>query len=268
MKLVQVSDLHFVPPGTRLFGIDPRERLTAAIEDINVHHADAELCLFTGDLADKGAPEAYAALREVLSALRLPYRLLVGNHDHRDRFAEAFPETPRDESGFVQSVVRSSAGDLVLLDTHEPGTAAGAFCAARQAWLRACLSDSAGRPVYLFLHHPPFDIGIPNLDRIRLLDENGFAEAIDGGADIRHIFFGHVHRPVSGSWRGIPYSALRSTVHQVPLDFGVKRSMPYCFEPPAYNVILISEDLTVVHHHDYLNREIVPPGTERYSAAE
>ncbi len=267
MKLIQVSDLHFVPPGTRLFGIDPRERLAAAIQDINAKHADAELCLFTGDLADHGVPEAYGALREVLSELRLPYRLLVGNHDDRANFAEAFPEAPRDENGFVQSVVRSGDGDLVLLDTNQLGSHAGAYCAARQAWLRARLSESAGRPVYLFMHHPPFDIGIPSLDRIRLLEEQGLAEAIEG-SDIRHIFFGHVHRPVSGSWRAIPYSALRSTVHQVPLDFGAKRSMPYSYEPPAYNVILISDGLTVVHHHDYLNLEIVPPGTERYSIAE
>ncbi len=69
MKLIQVSDLHFVPPGTLLFGLDPRARLVAAIADINLHHGDAELCLFTGDLADRGAPVAYDALRETLAAL-------------------------------------------------------------------------------------------------------------------------------------------------------------------------------------------------------
>jgi len=265
MKLIQISDLHFVPPGTRLFGIDPRARLAAAIRDINANHGDAELCLFTGDLADRGAPKAYGALREVLADLRVPYRLLIGNHDDRGNFAAAFPATPRDENGFVQSVVPSPAGDLLLLDTHEPGCPSGAYCTARQAWLRARLNEADGRPVYIFMHHPPFDIGIPSLDRIRLLEEQGFAAAIEGAVP-RHIFFGHVHRPVSGSWRGIPYSALRSTVHQVPLDFTTERSVPYSREPPAYNVILISDDLTVVHHHDFLNRDIVPPGTERYGA--
>ena len=38
MKLIQVSDLHFVPPGTLLLGLDPRARLAAAIADINRHH--------------------------------------------------------------------------------------------------------------------------------------------------------------------------------------------------------------------------------------
>ncbi len=90
MKLIQVSDLHFVPPGTRLLGLDPRARLEAAIADINRHHGDAELCLFTGDLADRGAPEAYEALRETLAALRVSYRLTIGNHDDRDKFLRAF----------------------------------------------------------------------------------------------------------------------------------------------------------------------------------
>ncbi len=272
MKLIQVSDLHFVPPGTRLFGLDPRARLAAAIADINQHHGDAELCLFTGDLADHGAPEAYQALRETLAALQLPYRLILGNHDDRGNFLRAFPEAPCDGDGFIQSVVASDAGDIVLLDTHEPGQASGSFCAQRQAWLKARLAE-AGRPVTLFMHHPPLDIGIPSLDRIGLVDKQGFAAAVTGAlegagaAPIRHIFFGHVHRPVSGSWRGIPYAALRSLVHQVPFDLVTESPVPYDHAPPAYNVIFLNDEDTVVHHHEFLDASRLPPGTERYTKA-
>ncbi len=244
MKLIQVSDLHFVPPGTLLLGLDPRARLEAAIADINRHHGDAELCLFTGDLADRGAPEAYDALRETLAALQVPYRLAIGNHDDRNAFLRAFPEAPRDEHGFVQSVEFTDAGHIVVLDTHEPGQHSGSFCAKRQAWLKARLEAAAGRPVYLFMHHPPLDIGIPSLDRIGLVDKQGFTDAVSGAADIRHIFFGHVHRPVSGSWRGIPYSALCSLVHQVPLDLVTEHPIPYDHAPPAYNVILLDGEDT------------------------
>ncbi|MFQ5774800.1 MAG: phosphodiesterase [Kiloniellaceae bacterium] len=266
MKLIQISDLHFVPPGTRLLGLDPRARLEAAIADINANHADAELCLFTGDLVDHGAPEAYAELRACLAALRPPYRLLIGNHDDRDNFRRAFPGAPRDENGFVQSVVRCSAGDLLLLDTHEPGTGAGSYCPERQAWLRARLAEAGERPAYIFMHHPPFDIGLPSLDRIRLEGPEGFAAALEG-ARIAHIFFGHVHRLVSGSWRGIPFSALRSTVHQVPLDFETEAPVPYNFEPPGYAVILLQADRVVVHHHDYMDETRAEPGRARYTPA-
>ena len=116
MKLIQLSDFHFVPPGIRLLGLDPRARLEAAIADINRHHGDAELCLLTGDLADHGAPEAYDALRETLAALQLPWRLTIGNHDNRAAFLRAFPEAPHDENGFIQSVVSTDAGPVILLD--------------------------------------------------------------------------------------------------------------------------------------------------------
>ena len=267
MKLIQVSDLHLVPPGLRLLGLDPRARLEAAIADINANHGDAEMCLLTGDLADRGAPEAYDILRECLGGLDLPYRLLIGNHDDRDTFRRAFPEAPCDESGFVQTVVHASAGDLILLDTHEPGRGSGTFCAPRQAWLTARLAEAAGRPAYLFMHHPPFDIGIPTMDAIRLEAPEGFAQAVAGAGNVAHLFFGHVHRPVSGSWRGIPFSALRSTVHQVPLDFETGPQVPYSLEPPGYAVILIEDDRTVVHHHDYLDESRIAPGRERYTKA-
>jgi 3',5'-cyclic AMP phosphodiesterase CpdA len=267
MKLIQVSDLHLVPPGVRLLGLDPRARLDAAIADINANHADAKLCLLTGDLADAGAPEAYAELREALSALALPYRLLIGNHDHRETFIAAFREATLDEHGFVQSVVRSGAGDFLLLDTHDPGVSSGRYCTRRCDWLRARLTEAEGRPAYIFMHHPPFDIGIPSLDNIRLHEPEGFAAAIAGFGNIRHIFFGHVHRPVSGNWRGIPFSALRATVHQVPLDFETVKPVPYDHEPPGYAVILLEDDRVVVHHHDYLDDSRVAVDTERYTPA-
>ncbi len=270
MKLIQVSDLHFVPPGMLLYGLDPRARLAAAIADINEHHGDAELCLFTGDLADHGAPEAYDALRETLAALRVPYRLTIGNHDSRGNFQSAFPEAPRDEHGFVQTVVTTGAGDIILLDTNEPGQHSGSFCAQRRAWLTARLAEAAGRPIYIFMHHPPLDIGIPAMDRIGLVDKQEFAEAVAGAgaARIHHIFFGHVHRPLSGSWRGIPYASLRSMVHQVRLDLVTETLEFFESTPPAYNVILLDGEDTVVHHHEFLNASRLPADEDRYTKAE
>ena len=128
--------------------------------------------------------------------------------------------------------------------------------------------DAAGDdPVYLFIHHPPFALGLPALDSMGLADTGPFERAIAHARNLRHIFFGHVHRPVSGSWRGIPFSALRSTVHQVPLDFETAAPVPYNHESPAYAVILIDDGRTVVHHHCYLDDSRVPPGRARLSAS-
>ena len=66
MKLIRITDTHLVPRGEMLLGLNPRERLDACVEDINRHHADAELCVITGDLAHLGIPKAYRDLREIL----------------------------------------------------------------------------------------------------------------------------------------------------------------------------------------------------------
>ncbi|MFQ5935301.1 MAG: phosphodiesterase, partial [Acidiferrobacterales bacterium] len=190
MKFVQITDTHIVAPGEKLHGLDTRSRLDACIADVNANHSDAELCVITGDLANHGQLEAYENLREALSALALPYHLLIGNHDDRDHFKKMFPRTPCDEHGFVQCAIETSAGRFILLDSVEQGERSGSFCERRAAWLKAELDEADGKPVYLFIHHPPFEIGIPSLDNIRLHDAQHLRSVVSQYMNIRHIFFG------------------------------------------------------------------------------
>ena len=263
MKLLHITDPHFVPDGELLYGIDPRKRLDACIADINANHRDAELCIVTGDLAHRGEIGAYESLRACLAPLVVPYRLLMGNHDHRASFREIFPDAPCDAGGFVQSMAETSAGLFLLIDTLEEGVHQGGFCERRADWLARRLDEAGGRAVYLFMHHPPFDIGLPCLDRIGLLggDRERFVRAVAERGNIRHLFFGHVHRPVTGSWRGIPFSTMRGTNHQVPFDFLAFEKVPKSHEPPAYAVAFLDEMQTVVHFHDYLDRSVWREGT-------
>ena len=86
MKLIQITDIHYVPNGQRLHGLDPYERLELCINDINDNHADADLCIITGDLAHNGLIKAYESLRDILQTLSIPYHFMIGNHDNRKNF--------------------------------------------------------------------------------------------------------------------------------------------------------------------------------------
>jgi len=253
MKILQVTDTHVVEDGATIHGIDPAERLEACVAHINAHHADAEFCVMSGDLTNEGTPGAYRTLGGILDGLAVPYHIMIGNHDERSALLAAFPETPRDEDGFVQYVLETPVGRLLILDTVEPGTHGGSFCQKRAAWLGYQLEMAGSDAVYIFMHHPPFPVGLPAMDRMGLDDPGPFAAAVDGHTNIRHIFFGHVHRAVSGSWRGIAFSALPSTVHQVALDFETVRPVPKTREPPAYGVILIDAERTLVHVGGFLD---------------
>ncbi|MEM7123988.1 MAG: phosphodiesterase [Pseudomonadota bacterium] len=256
MKLIHVTDPHLVAPAETLYGLDPEQRFAAFVDSVNAQNADADLCVITGDLADLGESAAYEALRHHLDRLAVPWRLLIGNHDHRQLFLKAFPETPIDDAGFVQDVLSVGEHTLLLLDTNEPGIAAGRYCERRCRWLADQLAKSDG-PVMIAMHHPPFDVGIPRLDQIGLQDQTAFANIVlPHAARIRHIFFGHVHRPVSGSWHGIPFSTLRATAHQTVLHFDKRETIPGCHEPPAYAVVLIGHDAIIVHSHDYMDQSM------------
>ena len=269
MKLIHLTDTHLVAEGLTLYGLDPRARLEAAIADINRNHGDAELAVITGDLTNWGEPAAYRCLQACLAGLSLPLVLLIGNHDQRTLFQESFPDALCDENGFVQGQRESEAGTLLFLDTNQPGTHAGWYCEARLAWLQARLAALEG-PIFLFMHHPPFRIGLAPMDRIGLVQAEAFREVVAPHAGrIRHLFYGHVHRPICGSWLGIPASTLRGTNHQVWLDLrNDGPAIPFSYEEPAYAVVLIDEETVVVHSHDYLYRREIYDSTPGGSAED
>jgi 3',5'-cyclic AMP phosphodiesterase CpdA len=252
MKIIQITDLHLVRPGDRLFDTDPHERLRLCLADIARHHADADLLVVTGDLAHQGDPVAYGALRETLLDFPVPVELLIGNHDDRIALRAAFPGLPDDGAGFVQSSRDTRAGRLLFLDTNEPGTHAGGYCDARFNWLARQLAGSPSAHAFIFMHHPPGPIAYRPADEIGLRPSRRFLELVQQH-QVRHIFFGHVHRPVSGSWGSAPFSALRGLNHQVWLDFAALDGIPCSLEPPAYAIIFLSPEAVVVHLHDFLD---------------
>jgi len=247
MKFIHITDTHFAPPGEALYGLLPRSRLKPGIQAINREHPDAEFVVISGDLTHRGEDAAYRNLRAVLDGLALPYHLLLGNHDQRKGFRRVFPETPVDENDFVQYTVDTGAGVFVMLDTHQPGTEAGHLCEQRLGWLARTLDEHAQRPVYLLMHHPPFPVGIVGMDAIALQQVDAFAEVVGRHGDIRHLFYGHVHRPIAGSWRGIPHSTLPAINHQVALQLGPMDGVPGSHEPPAFGVVLLEDNSALVH---------------------
>lgn len=267
MKFVQFTDTHLVPEGERLYGLDPFARLEACIDNINAQHADAEFVMVTGDLADRGKAEAYTLLHRAVSRLKPPCHLLLGNHDDRALFLNQFPDSRRDENGFIQYTLETPIGPFVCLDTNEAGKPWGGLCAKRLDWLARELDRIGDRPLWLFMHHPPFKVGIKRMDQISLLEPEGFARVVEGRRNIRHLFFGHLHRPIAGSWRGIPVSTLRATAHQVALDLNIEGVVPGCHEPPQYAVVLADAEQTIVHSHDYLDRTYTFTLERRYALA-
>lgn len=230
MDFIHLTDPHITPPGERLLGQDTNARFAAAIAAIaRAAATDFAFAVITGDLVRDSEPAAYAELARMLAALPCPVHLMLGNHDDRAAFAAAFPAVAPDANGFRQEAFATPAGRAILLDTLTPGAPHGTLCAARLGWLADRLAEDAG-PVLLFLHHPPMPIGIPGMDAIRLRDGDAlWAVLAPHRARIRHMFHGHTHRALAGSWQGIPTSSLRGTAFEVVFAAGkpaIERAAP------------------------------------------
>ena len=61
-KIIWMSDLHFAADGL-VAGVDPRARVRAAVDHINTHYRDAEICVISGDMVNRGTVKDYTALR-------------------------------------------------------------------------------------------------------------------------------------------------------------------------------------------------------------
>ena len=253
MKFIHLTDTHVIGEDL-LYGQAPAERLATAVRSINSEHGDAEFVVLTGDMTHWGDAAAYGRFACEIRKLEMLVHPMVGNHDDTDAFAEAFPQTPRDAHGFVQTGFDTKHGRFLLLDTKAADTHAKAYCAVRRDWLREELERS-DVPILLFMHHPPFETGIASMDRIMLQDVEAFCDVISPHkARIRHLFFGHVQRAIFGNWRGISYSCMRGLNHQVALDLSsTPDRITANFEPPAYGVVLLDHDQITVHLNDFTN---------------
>ncbi len=246
MKLLQLTDIHLTTPGQTIGGRDPNRNFQKALDHAMRHHPDAEAVFITGDLSDWGDHADYLRLKQTVARFPVPVELCIGNHDDRDTMLSVFPEL-KGAGGFVHRVVPLSVGHAIVLDTWEKDTHAGSFCAARADWLAEQLAVLEG-PLWVFMHHNPVPVGIAPMDQIMQLDADRLGGVLAPHAGkIAHIFHGHCHLPLSGSFHGIPFSAPRGTNHAGWPDFGAVKLLSAADLTESYAVILANPPTTMVH---------------------
>ncbi len=257
LKLVIMSDLHLVPEGEVSNTLDTAARLAAAVNSVNTDHADADLCILAGDLADLGEAEAYARLAGIIAPLGMDTHLMLGNHDDRRVFLQVFGNDHADENGHVQKVIDLKGHRIILLDSTEPGLVGGLLCAARLDWLRARLAEAVDRPVIVILHHHAMPLSMP-VDEIILEGGPALLEVLKTHPDVRQVIAGHVHITTTGVWKGIPFTTLAGGHYNVSLNLpSHARAQERLEGPGQYAVVLADVDACVVHFENFLDRHPV-----------
>ncbi len=254
MKIIHLSDTHLKKGKFDLFGLDPKKRLRLAIDNINKHHSDADFIVVTGDLTDKGEVETYKVLKDILDNAVPKVYTILGNHDKRENYLKVFDDAFEND-GFVQGSFLLNNKAFIFLDTLIPGTCSGDMCDVRFSWFENELKKYESNDVYLFMHHPPMDTGIYLMDIVGFESKQRMKDILLKNENIKHIFFGHVHRFVSGVYVGKSFNCTRGTNHQVAYQFGREELYFTNEEKAGYSIVEINDDGILVNNHEYMDED-------------
>jgi len=253
-KIIVFTDIHLVPEGETIIGIDPFARFMRGLAHAIDHHPDTARVVLCGDLTHNAALPEYARLRAALDTCPLPVSLMLGNHDRRAPFLAAFPEAARMATGHVQHVTDLPGYRLISLDTLNEDSAdthSGWLCEARLGWLDEVLAGADDRRVIVFSHHPPIETGFKGMDWIGLKNRAELMARLAAAGNVVQIVSGHIHRTIQGSAGGIPVAILKSPCHQMPMALGFQDPSLSIAEPGAYGLLLLTDEGVVVHSEDF-----------------
>jgi 3',5'-cyclic-AMP phosphodiesterase len=222
--LLHLSDSHLLGGPERLHGVvDSDALLQQLFDEVRASGARPEAVIFTGDLADRGEPEAYAKLRDIVEpacrAMGAKVIWAMGNHDNRANFragllGEPADDAPVDCSYFINGL------RIITLDTSVPGFHHGELSPAQLEWLATELETPAPDGTILALHHPP----VPSVLDLAVLVELRGQAALAGvlrNSDVRTILGGHLHYSTTASFAGIPVSVASATCYTQDLNVRV-----------------------------------------------
>ena len=215
MRIAHLSDPHLARGP---LAAQPAANLADAIGRVLAVEPRPDCIVITGDLADTGHPEEYAALHAILRHCPVPVHLMPGNHDDPDALIARFGDTPFLDDGLSTSyAVRYPEATVVIADSWMPEDPAGKLGPDQLSWIDRTLAARPQVPAFVCLHHPPLALGMPFLDSIMLTDAAEFTDVIRRHPHVVRVLTGHVHRNVSALFAGTLLTVAPSTFRQSAL---------------------------------------------------
>lgn len=197
---VHIGDLHMDEAN----GWQSRDRLAAIVAEINDHVGDAaDFVYLPGDNANHATVAQYRVITDTLAALRLPYRVIPGDHDFEGGdlacYDAAFPVGNRPEVEVV------AGHRCIYLDIVSAGAGGPDFRLTRHHRNRLleelARAEAEGQTPVVFMHAYPGDLAADGEDVARI-----FADA-----RVAFVDTGHTHYNELLNDGRVVYGATRST---------------------------------------------------------
>ncbi len=179
-SFIAVNDLHFLDAACQPW-------FEKVVLEMKRSAPTAAFCLVSGDLSDRGTPEACTAIRDILAGLDMPVHVVPGNHDYlsqtdRSGYDAIFPDK-------LNYHFKHHGWQFIALDTTDGVKASDTTIAASTFdWLDEAMPKLDPKlPTVVFTHFP---LG----EGVKMRPENA-AQLLGRLLDLnlRGVFSGHWH---------------------------------------------------------------------------
>lgn len=233
IDIVQITDSHLgEQPGDELLSMNADAGLDDVLSLINDQHAEFDLLLATGDIANFPSLPAYQRfVNTVNRSITAPMCWIPGNHDDPQLMQKALGEP-------YHQVISIGPWQLIMLNSRVPRQTYGHLDDSELAFLHDALSKSTDKHTMICLHHQPVPIGSAWMDNYIVDNAQEFWSAIKPFDHVKAVVWGHVHQAFDEQYRGIRLLSTPSTCVQFTPnqdEFGVDRAMP------GYRLLSLSE---------------------------
>lgn len=178
-------------------GVNMTEHLKQVSKEVLDLPAPPAGLMLTGDCAyNSGELADYGHLGDLLRPIRtagVPVHLALGNHDHRERFWQAFKEERAAARPLVDrqvGLVRTPLFNWFILDSLETTLSSPGLLGPEQLhWLARALDENSTTPALVVIHHNP---GL-NGGNLGLKDTFLLFEVIRPRVQVKAYIYGHTH---------------------------------------------------------------------------
>ncbi|MER7927663.1 metallophosphoesterase [Streptomyces sp. NPDC096057] len=227
MRILHLSDTHLErTDAPNRHGVDATDSLRLMLGELR-HQRGVDAIVVTGDIADDGAVEAYAAAKELVGGFArlmggVPVFYTTGNHDEREAFGKVLgsghgaPDAVFPAEFGCAAVSTVGGYRFITLDSLVPGEVYGRLSAAQLDWLGQELRTPAEHGTVLAFHHPPISLDTPTQRAFGLVNPKELADAIRG-SDVRAVLTGHFHLQLFGFLEATPVWVTPGIVNRIDL---------------------------------------------------
>jgi len=199
-RFVLLADIHISEDRQKVArNTNPYENFQQARQQYQAVNARPAGLIVAGDCAfNEGLAGDYQRLRELVAPIPMPVTFAMGNHDHRERFWEAFPQhrtTPSPVADRHVTLIEAPNADWFILDSlDKTNSTPGRMGDAQLQWLADQLDRRPDKPALVVAHHYPLPKDDPTKITSALVDTLALYDVILPRKRVKAYVFGHSHR--------------------------------------------------------------------------